>query len=218
MNKSAAHRLRAVVAIALVASLSNAYAGGCGTFRSDISALQTQVRTSELNRMTSGMNTIRNASQQFKAVCIDGLSSINTTQFGPVGSNLMTQAAKQLCNQVTQAATNTVNTQVNQVTDQYGRVTGSLSNIGNLINSYQQVSNGNLYGVGSQVGSAIGGQTGATIGSNIGNLSNPGLGPAIGGSLPAVPTSTVPSIPSDGGGLINRGLCAIGMGSNCVAN
>lgn len=194
------------VAVALLAIAANAAAdtSGCGAFRSDISNLQTQVRTAELNRVNQGFDQIRNASQQFKSVCIDGLSAINTTQFGPLGSNLMTQAAKQLCNQVLQRATQQVNTQVGQVTDQYGRVTGSLSSItsgyGSAINSYGTGGiNGMIQPVlnsaGGQISNAVGGGVGSTLGSTVTGLAQPTSGADTGG-----------------GSIINNARCYFGLG------
>lgn len=71
----------------------------CNEFRSDLQAIQQQVRQIESNRSTSGLNAVQQAGQVIKSACLDQLSAIDMSGFGftPGASALVTKLANQAC-------------------------------------------------------------------------------------------------------------------------
>jgi hypothetical protein len=87
-----------------VHSTSVGAATTCNEFRSDLQAIQQQVRQIESNRSTSVLNAVQQAGQVIKAGCLDQLSAVDMSAFGftPGASALVTKLANQACQKLSQ--------------------------------------------------------------------------------------------------------------------
>jgi len=76
----------------------------CNEFRTDLQAIQQQVRQIESSRSTSVLNAVQQAGQVVKASCLDQLSAIDMSGFGftPGASALVTKLASQACQKLSQ--------------------------------------------------------------------------------------------------------------------
>ena len=83
----------------------------CNEFRSDMQAIQQQVRQIELNRSTSVLDSVEQASQVVKASCLDQLSGLDMTSFGfnPAASSMITKLANQACQKLSQQLSQKMN-------------------------------------------------------------------------------------------------------------
>lgn len=81
-----------------------ASAATCNEFRSDMQAIQQQVRQIELNRTTSILDSVTQASQVVKGSCLDQLSSLDMAAFGlnPAAASVITKLANQACQKLSQ--------------------------------------------------------------------------------------------------------------------
>jgi hypothetical protein len=74
----------------------------CNEFRSDLQAIQQQVRQIESNRSTSVLNAVQQAGQVVKSSCLDQLSAVDMSGFTPGASALVTKLASQACQKLSQ--------------------------------------------------------------------------------------------------------------------
>lgn len=79
-------------------------ASTCNEFRADMQAIQQQVRQIEMNRSTSVLDSVQQASETVKASCLDQLSGLDMTSFGltPGAASMITKLANQACQKLSQ--------------------------------------------------------------------------------------------------------------------
>ncbi|MGX9221757.1 hypothetical protein ACWV27_25670 (plasmid) [Massilia varians] len=92
------------VVLFYVYSTSVCASSTCNEFRTDMQAIQQQVRQIEMNRSTSVLDSVQQASQAVKASCLDQLSGLDMTSFGltPGAASMITKLANQACQKLSQ--------------------------------------------------------------------------------------------------------------------
>ena len=89
--------------VALYAHTTIAQAASpCDTFRSDIQAIQSQVRQVEVDRSANSTDVVSQASKAVKSGCLDPLASLDMTTLGftPGAAALVTKMGSEACKQL----------------------------------------------------------------------------------------------------------------------